>query len=86
MRESLKNTSISWNHDINKFVNAQIENGRYKNVDEVVNAGLQLLQDEEAKLVALRLAIQKGVDSPTIEDFDFDEHLAKFKEQRKLNG
>ncbi len=42
--------------------------GRYKNVSEVVRAGLRLLEEEENRVIALKKAIQEGMDSPRVEN------------------
>lgn len=75
----MKNTSISLGNYFNQFVANQVSVGRYKNVSEVIRAGLRLLEDEEAKVIALRNAIQKGVDSPSVENFNFEENLKQLK-------
>ena len=62
-----------------EFVNSQIASGRYKNVSEVIRAGLRLLEDEESKTLALKAAIQKGLNSASIENFDFEENLNQLK-------
>jgi antitoxin ParD1/3/4 len=54
----MKNTSISLGNYFDQFVANQESVGRYKNVSEVIRAGLRLLEDEEAKVIALRNAIQ----------------------------
>ena len=77
----MKNTSISLGHYFDQFVSSQIAAGRYKNVSEVIRAGLRLLEDEETKMLALKSAIQEGLDSPRIENFDFDENLKLLKKQ-----
>jgi antitoxin ParD1/3/4 len=82
----MKNTSISLGDYFDQFVNSQVTAGRYKNVSEVIRAGLRLLEDEESKTAALKNAIQQGLNSPCIENFDFDEHLAKLKSERNKNG
>lgn len=82
----MKNTSISLGNYFDQFVGSQVSVGRYKNVSEVIRAGLRLLENEESKVVALKNAIQQGLDSPRIENFDFDEHLAKLKSEKKING
>ena len=81
-----KNTSISLGSYFDEFVKAQIQAGRYKNVSEVIRAGLRMLENEEEKVKILRAAIQKGIDSGIAEDFDPDEHLKSLKAKRKLNG
>ena len=81
----MKNTSVSLGDYFDQFVSSQIAAGRYKNVSEVIRAGLRLLENEESKTIALKKAIQEGLNSPRVENFDFDEHLAKLKSERR-NG
>lgn len=80
----MKNTSVSLGNYFDQFVNSQIASGRYKNVSEVIRAGLRLLEDEESKMLALKSAIQKGLDSPRVDNFDWDENLKLIK--KKKNG
>ena len=82
----MKNTSISLGNYFDQFVSSQVSAGRYKNVSEVIRAGLRLLEDEETKVIALKAAIQKGLDSPRVENFDFKENLRKLKVERRKNG
>lgn len=82
----MKNTSISLGNYFDQFVSSQVSVGRYKNVSEVIRAGLRLLEDEENKTIALKAAIQQGLDSPRVENFDFKENLKKLKAQRVING
>lgn len=82
----MKNTSVSLGDYFDQFVSKQVAEGRYKNVSEVIRAGLRLLENEESKMMALKNAIQQGLNSPRVEDFDFGEHLAKLKSHKKKNG
>ncbi|MCO5234723.1 MAG: type II toxin-antitoxin system ParD family antitoxin [Chitinophagaceae bacterium] len=82
----MKNTSISLGNYFDQFVSSQVSAGRYKNVSEVVRAGLRLLEDEKSKMVALRAAIQKGLDSPRVNNFDFEENLKRLKAEKRKNG
>jgi len=82
----MKNTSISLGNYFDQFVSSQVSAGRYKNVSEVIRAGLRLLEDEESKTIALKVAIQKGLDSPRVENFDFKENLKNLKEAKRKNG
>jgi antitoxin ParD1/3/4 len=81
-----KNTSVSLGNYFDQFVSSQVSAGRYKNVSEVIRAGLRLLEDEESKALALKSAIQEGLNSPTVENFDFDLHLKKLKVEKRKNG
>jgi antitoxin ParD1/3/4 len=69
-----------------QFINNRISEGRYKNVSEVVRAGLRLLEEEENKLNALRTAIQEGIDSGIAHDFGPKEHLRSLKAEKRSNG
>jgi antitoxin ParD1/3/4 len=82
----MKNTSISLGDYFDQFVSNQITVGRYKNVSEVVRAGLRLLEDEETKAVALRNAINQGLESPRVENFDFNDNLIQLKATKSKNG
>jgi antitoxin ParD1/3/4 len=82
----MKNTSISLGSYFDEFVGNQVSAGRYKNVSEVIRAGLRLLEDEENKAIALKHAIQKGLNSPRMENFDFDENLVRLKEEKRNHG
>ena len=82
----MKNTSISLGDYFDQFVKSQVAAGRYKNVSEVIRAGLRLLETEESKAIALRNAILKGLDSPMVEDFDFEENLQRLKAEKRING
>lgn len=82
----MKNTSISLGNYFDQFVSNQVSVGRYKNVSEVIRAGLRLLEDEENKAIALKNAIQKGLESPRVENFNFDENLIQLKAEKRKNG
>jgi antitoxin ParD1/3/4 len=59
------------------FIEDQIAKGRFSSPTAVVQAGLRLLEEQESRAEALRAALQEGEDSGWIEDFDFDEFLAR---------
>ena len=82
----MKNTSISLGNYFDQFVSSQVSGGRYKNVSEVIRAGLRLLENEESKAIALKNAIQKGLESPRVENFNFDENLIQLKAEKRKNG
>ena len=82
----MKNTSISLGNYFDQFVSGQVSVGRYKNVSEVIRAGLRLLENEESKAIALKNAIQKGLESPRVENFNFDKNLIQLKAEKRKNG
>ncbi len=77
-----KNTSISLGSYFDKFVRGRISAGRYKNVSEVIRAGLRLLEEEENRMIALRDAIQEGIESGTAYDFSPEKHLRILKSEK----
>ena len=66
-----------------EFIQKSILGGRYNNASEVIRAGLRRLEEEEAKIAALKAAIQEGIDSGICEGFDAEEHLKQLKASRR---
>ena len=60
-----------------------LSKGRYGNASEVVRAGLRLLEEREAKLTALRAAIEEGLESGPAEPFDVEAFIADKTLDRK---
>lgn len=81
-----KNTSISLGNYFDQFVSSQVSSGRYKNVSEVIRAGLRLLEDEESKVIALREAIRKGKESGIVENFDPIQSLKDLKAKHGIDA
>jgi antitoxin ParD1/3/4 len=56
--------NVNLTHELDRFVATKVRSGRYENASEVVRAGLRTLEREEqeyeAKLAALRAAIDEG--------------------------
>lgn len=69
-----------------RFKKNSVNNGRFNNVSEVVRAGLRLLEDEENRIIALRKAINEGIDSGRAVDFDAKKYLEVLKARKKSNG
>ncbi len=78
-----KNTSITLGSYFDQFIQGILREGRYKNASEVIRAGLRLLEEEEQKIIALRHAIDEGINSGLAEDFNPEEHLKMLKAKRK---
>lgn len=81
-----RNTSISLGDHFESFIEHSVNNGRFNNASEVVRTGLRLLENEENKIIALRKAINEGIESGRTVDFDPKKHLAFLKAKRKENG
>lgn len=81
-----RNTSVSISDYFDDFIQKKISTGRYKNASEVIRAGLRLLEEEENKIMALKTAIQEGIESGIAYDFNSESHLENLKAKRSLNG
>ena len=81
-----RNTSVSLGNYFEKFVDESVSEGRFKNASEVIRAGLRLLEEEESKVIALRNAIQDGIESGIAQDFDPKKHLESLKAKKQSNG
>ena len=65
------------------FIKAKISQGRYNNASEVIRAGLRLLEENEERMIALKAAINEGLESGIAENFNPQQHLASLKAKRK---
>jgi antitoxin ParD1/3/4 len=72
-----KNTSFSLGDHFSAFIEAQVAQGRYGSASDVVRASLRLLEEQEARLTALRSALVAGEESGPSAPFDFDDFLAR---------
>ena len=76
-----RNTSVTLGEHFDAFVNQKIAEGRFQSVSEVVRAGLRRLEEDEAKLKALRAKLQAGRESPLIEDFNPQQFLEEMSKK-----
>ena len=81
----MKTTSVALGNYFEDFIKAQIAQGRYNNASEVIRAGLRLLEENEKQLMALKSAIDEGLDSGLAEGFDPQAHLKSLKAEHS-NG
>lgn len=65
-----KNTSIALGKHFTSFIDERVSAGRYGSASEMVRAGLRILEIEERKLEVLQAAIDKGLASGIVENFD----------------
>src|SRR5579863_5334331 len=79
--------NVNLTDELDRFVLAKVGTGRYENASEVVRAALRTLEREErlyeAKLAALRTAIDAGDNSGTAHGNSFDRVRQAVKPQEK---
>jgi len=72
-----KTASIELSDHFQSFIKDRIAEGRYETASDVMRAALRLLEEEEAKLTALRAALIEGEQSGPATPFDFDDFIAR---------
>ncbi|MEO5945783.1 MAG: type II toxin-antitoxin system ParD family antitoxin [Chitinophagaceae bacterium] len=77
-----RNTSVSLGNYFEDFVDNRISKGRYKNASEVIRAGLRLLEEEENRVTALKVAIDEGIESGIAKNFNAKTHLENLKARK----
>lgn len=75
----MKTTSVALGTHFEDFIQESIQSGRYNNASEVVRSGLRLLEEQEHKIAYLRAAIQEGLDSGFVENYDAEAYLQELK-------
>ncbi len=70
-----KNTSILLGDYFNRFINSQVETGRFSSASEVVRTALRLFEQQETKKQELINALKEGEDSGFVENFDREKFL-----------
>ena len=63
------------------FIEDQIAQRKFNDASEVLEAGLQLLEERDAKLDGLRRALQEGIDSGDAGPLDIDEILQEARNE-----
>ena len=58
-----KNTSVTLGPHFDNFIRRQIKEGRFNSASEAIRAGLRLLEEREATVKALQLALAEGEQS-----------------------
>jgi antitoxin ParD1/3/4 len=76
-----KSTTVALGNYFDQFIDRQISQGRYESAEDVVRAGLRLLEEQEAKLEALRAALIEGEQSGLATPFDIEEFLAEMRRE-----
>ena len=79
----MKTTSVSLGAYFEDFIKDRIAQGRYNNASEVIRAGLRLLEEDEGRVMRLKAAIDEGVESGFVDDFDPEGYLNSLKRANK---
>lgn len=74
-----RNISIPFDDHFAKFIDTQVQSGRYGSAGDVVRAALRLLEEHEAKVKALQDALIAGEESGEPQPFDGEAFLARMR-------
>ncbi len=82
--------NINLTPEMDRYVDAKIRSGQYANASEVLRAGLRALEEDEkenqAKLEALRNAIQAGIDSGVADGDMVEKIRARIRRRAEATG
>lgn len=81
-----KNTSILLGDYFDKFINHQVQTGRYSSASEVVRAALRLFEQEENKKNELIKELKKGEQSGFVESFDRTKFMKNLRQKFAGDG
>lgn len=70
-----KNTSILLGDYFDRFINKQVESGKFSSASEVVRAALRMFEYEESKKTELIKELKKGEKSGFVKNFNRDTFL-----------
>lgn len=78
----MKNTSVTLSEHFSKFIDEQINSGRYQSTSEVIRAGLRLLEEDYQKLENLRQALavaEEQIKRGEFADYPLEQAIADMK-------
>lgn len=76
-----KPVHVTIGEPFDSFIDSQVESGRFKSAEAVVEAGLRLLEEQQAKIDRLREALIEGEQSGEPRPFDREAFLARMRER-----
>ncbi len=81
-----KNTSILLGDYFDKFINHQIQSGRFSSASEVVRTALRLFEQEENQKNELIKELKKGEKSGLVQKFDRKKFIKNLHSKHVTNG
>lgn len=76
-----KPVHVTIGEPFDSFIDSQVESGRFSSAEAVVEAGLRLLEEEQARLEWLRNALIEGENSGEARPVDREEFKARMREK-----
>lgn len=79
-----KNTSISLGDYFEKFINQQVNSGKFSSASEVIKAALRLFEFEEGKKAQLIKELKKGERSGFVSGFNREDFLNELHQRHSI--
>ncbi|MEM7307095.1 MAG: type II toxin-antitoxin system ParD family antitoxin [Planctomycetota bacterium] len=81
-----KNTSISLGEHFERFIEAQVESGRYGSRSEVVREALRGMEQQEQHVEALRAALREGEKSGPYRPLDIERVISSARRKARRDA
>lgn len=81
-----KHLKIELDDATSKLVERQLETGNFDSAEDVIRASMQMMDEQRERIEALDAALQEGIDSGFVDDFDFDAFWAEKRRQHEGRG
>lgn len=79
-----RKSSVILGPHLDKFIQSEIQSGRYKTVSKVIRAGLRALEEAKRKIILINEVLVVGEQSGT--PMEFDNAKFKLEMNSKLNN
>jgi antitoxin ParD1/3/4 len=79
-----KNTSISLGDYFEKYINKQVNSGKFSSASEVIKAALRLFEFEEGKKAQLIKELKKGERSGFVSGFNREDFLNELHQRHSI--
>jgi antitoxin ParD1/3/4 len=79
-----KNTSISLGDYFEKYINKQVNSGKFSSASEVIKAALRLFEFEEGKKSQLIKELKKGERSGFVSGFNREDFLNELHQRHSI--
>lgn len=72
-----KHLKVELSEAATRLIERQLETGEFKSAEDVILSSLQRQEEERQRVESLNTALEEGIASGFVENFDFDEFLAE---------
>lgn len=74
---AVKTTSVALGEKLTEYTRRKVESGEFGSASEVIRDALRRAEERDRKREALDAALREGMESPLVDDFDWDDFMDK---------